>query len=77
MKRPSLKKEEIKIQTQKNIGIKKDETFQRHKDLKQEINTLIRNINMKFDFKNFTKEKLFPLETVNHQFIIIFSTLKT
>ena len=77
MKRPSLKKEEIKIQAQKNIGIKKDETFQRHKDLKQEINALIRNINMKFDFKNFIKEKLFPLETVNHQFIIIFSTLKT
>ena len=77
MKRPSLKKEEIKIPTPKNIGIKKDETFQRHKDLKQEINALIRNINMKFDFKNFTKEKLFPLEKVNNKFIIIFSTLKT
>ena len=70
MKRPSLKKEEIKIQTQKNIRIKKDETFQKHKDLKHEINTLIRNINMKFDFKNFTKEKLQPLDLVNQHYII-------
>jgi hypothetical protein len=65
MKRPSLNKEEIKIQVQNNIGIKKDEAFQKHKDLKQEINTIIRNINMKLDFKNITKEKLQPLEIVN------------
>jgi len=65
MKRPSLNKEEIKIQVQNNIGIKKDEAFQNHKDLKQEINTIIRNINMKLDFKNITKEKLQPLEIVN------------
>ena len=64
MKITSLKKEDAKMKTN-NMGLKKDEAFQRHKDLKQEINTIIRNINIKFDFKNFTIEKLQPLEKVS------------
>ena len=64
MKITSLKKEDAKMKTN-NMGLKKDEAFQRHKDLKQEINTIIRNINLKFDFKNFTIEKLQPLEKVS------------
>ena len=64
MKITSVKKENEKIKVN-NLGLRKDEAFQRYKDLRQEINTLIRKINMKFDFKNFTKETLQPLEEVS------------
>ena len=43
---------------------KGDENIQKYKDLKHEVNTIIRNINIKFDFRIFTYEELQHLETV-------------
>ena len=43
----------------------KDDNIQKYNELNQEINKIIRTINMQFNFKNFTKEKLQPLEQVS------------
>jgi len=40
----------------------KDENIPKYNELNQDINKLIRTINMQFDFKNFKKEKLISLK---------------
>ena len=44
---------------------KKDDNIQKYNELNQEINKLVRTINMQFNFKKFTKENLKPLEGVS------------
>ena len=46
----------------------KDENTLQYDELNSEINRLLRSINMNFDFKNFRKAKLQPLEIVNYIF---------
>ena len=46
----------------------KDENSFQYDELNSEINRLLRSINMNFDFKNFRKAKLQPLEIVNYIF---------
>ena len=48
----------------KKIVVRKDES-QKYKDLKHELNTIIRNINIKFNFQNYSKEKLQSIEIVS------------
>jgi len=57
-------KKELPNIYKKKIVVRKDES-QKYKDLKHELNTIIRNINIKFNFQNFSKEKLQPLEIVS------------
>ena len=47
----------------------KDENIPKYNELNQDINKLIRTINMQFDFKNFKKEKLVSLEKVSILFL--------
>ena len=47
----------------------KDENIPKYNELNQDINKLIRTINMQFDFKNFKKEKLVSLENVSILFL--------
>lgn len=48
----------------KDTSLRRDESFERFRDLKFQINTVIRNITSKFNFENYTNEKLQPLEIV-------------
>ena len=50
----------------------KDENSFQYDELNSEINRLLRSINMNFDFKNFRKAKLQPLEIVIIFFIKMF-----
>ena len=65
--------------SQNNNGIKRTQTnmiISKYNDLNRDISKIIRTINLLFDFKTFTKEKLQPLESVRqHVFIILFSIL--
>ena len=47
----------------------KDENIPKYNELNQDINKLIRTINMQFDFKNFKKEKLISLKEVSILFL--------
>ena len=55
----------IRLKTSKKA---KDENIPKYNELNQEINKLIRTINMQFDFKTFKKEKLQSLERVSIPF---------
>ena len=50
---------------QKTAQRNKDENIQKYNELNQEINKIVRTINMQFNFKNYTKEKLQSLEQVS------------
>ena len=49
----------------KNSQRPKDDELSKYNELNQEISKIIRTINMQFDFKNFKKENLKPLEIVS------------
>jgi hypothetical protein len=57
-------KKELEKNHKRNSYNKIDDNIQKYKNLKHEINSIIRNINIKFNFTKFTKEELQPLETV-------------
>lgn len=59
----TIKKEFPKIY-KKKIVVKKDES-QKYKDYKHQLNTTIRNININFNFQNFSKDKLQQIEIVS------------
>ena len=59
----TIKKEFPKIY-KKKIVVKKDES-QKYKDYKHQLNTIIRNININFNFQNFSKDKLQQNEIVS------------
>ena len=52
-----------------------DDNLSKYNDLNQEINKIIRTINMQFDFKNFKKEKLQSLEVVSTTFYLIINSI--
>ena len=68
MRKTAYNSEKRKNPTSNNLKItqrKKNDNIQKYNELNQEINKLIRTINMQFDFKKFTKESLKPLEKVS------------
>lgn len=51
-----------------NISV---EDMEKYETLNRQLNDIINNINTKFDFINFTKEKLKPIkEVINKKYII-------
>ena len=75
MRRASLVMEKKKNKTSVSLKTsqrQKDENIPKYNELNQDINKLIRTINMQFDFKNFKKEKLISLKEVS----IVLDTLK-
>ena len=62
----------------KYIGIRNDATFKIYLNLKQEINKIIRNINLNLDFNKVSNESLQPLQTVikNNIILQLFEALK-
>ena len=71
MRGPTFLREKKKNPTTSHLKTNpkvKDENIPKYNELNQEINKLIRTINMQFDFKNFTKAKLQPLEKVSIYF---------
>ena len=69
MKNFSILKEVVKNEKNNNNKLRKDESYQQYRDFKHEINTIVRNINIKFNFQDFTKENLQPLEVVSSNFL--------
>lgn len=69
MKNFSILKEVVKNEKNNNNKLRKDESYQQYRDFKHEINTIVRNINIKFKFQDFTKENLQPLEVVSSNFL--------
>ena len=72
MRRASLVMEKKKNKTSVSLKTsqrQKDENIPKYNELNQDINKLIRTINMQFDFKNFKKEKLVSLEKVSILFL--------
>lgn len=69
MKHFAILKEVVKNEKNNNNKLKKDESYQQYRDFKHEINTIVRNINIKFNFQDFTKENLQPLEVVSSNFL--------
>ena len=62
----NIEKRKIPTSTnQRTTQRNKDDNIQKYNELNQEINKIVRTINMQFNFKNFTKEKLQPLEQVS------------
>ena len=59
----------MKNEKNNNNKLRKDESYQQYRDFKHEINTIVRNINIKFNFQDFTKENLQPLEVVSSNFL--------
>ena len=59
----------MKNEKNNNNKLRKDESYQQYRDFKHEINTIVRNINIKFVFQDFTKENLQPLEVVSSNFL--------
>ena len=55
----------------KYIGIRNDATFKIYLNLKQEINKVIRNINLNLDFDKVSNESLQPLQNVIKNNIIL------
>ena len=68
MKNFAILKEVVKNEKNNNNKLRKDESYQQYRDFKHEINTIVRNINIKFNFQDFTKENLQPLEVVSSNF---------
>ena len=68
MKNFAILKEVVKNEKNNNNKLRKDESYQQYRDFKDEINTIVRNINIKFNFQDFTKENLQPLEVVSSNF---------
>ena len=52
-----------------------DDNLSKYNELNQEINKIIRTINIQFDFKNFKKEKLQSLEVVSTTFYLIINSI--
>jgi hypothetical protein len=69
MKHFAILKEVVKNEKNNNNKLRKDESYQQYRDFKHEINTIVRNINIKFNFQDFTKENLQPLEVVSSNFL--------
>ena len=69
MKSFAILKEVVKNEKNNNNKLRKDESYQQYRDFKHEINTIVRNINIKFKFQDFTKENLQPLEVVSSNFL--------
>ena len=69
MKNFAILKEVVKNEKNNNNKLRKDESYQQYRDFKHEINTIVRNINIKFNFQDFTKENLQPLEIVSSNFL--------
>ena len=69
MKNFAILKEVVKNEKNNNNKLRKDESYQQYRDFKDEINTIVRNINIKFNFQDFTKENLQPLEVVSSNFL--------
>jgi hypothetical protein len=69
MKNFAILKELVKNEKNNNNKLRKDESYQQYRDFKHEINTIVRNINIKFKFQDFTKENLQPLEVVSSNFL--------
>jgi hypothetical protein len=69
MKNFAILKEVVKNEKNNNNKLRKDESYQQYRDFKHEINTIVRNINIKFKFQDFTKENLQPLEVVSSNFL--------
>jgi hypothetical protein len=69
MKHFAILKEVVKNEKNNNNKLRKDESYQQYRDFKHEINTIVRNINIKFKFQDFTKENLQPLEVVSSNFL--------
>jgi hypothetical protein len=69
MKNFAILKEVVKNEKNNNNKLRKDESYQQYRDFKHEINTIVRNINIKFNFQDFTKENLQPLEVVSSNFL--------
>ena len=55
---------ERSLTNQNKIILRKDEVYQKYLDIKRQINSVKRNINNKFNFTDFSQEKLLPLEIV-------------
>ena len=70
IKRLSAQYQERKLDL-KYIGLRNDETFKQFINLKQNINRIIRNININLDFNNLTGESSQRLEKVNKNNIIL------
>jgi len=69
MKNFAILKEVVKNEKNNNNKLRKDESYQQYRDFKHEINTIVRNINIKFNFQDFTKENLQQLEVVSSNFL--------
>ena len=72
MRRASLVMEKKKNKTSVSLKTsqrQKDENIPKYNELNQDINKLIRTINMQFDFKNFKKEKIIFLKEVSILFL--------
>jgi len=69
MKNFAILKEVVKNEKNNNNKLRKDESYQQYRDFKHEINTIVRNINIKFKFQDFTKENLQQLELVSSNFL--------
>ena len=69
MKNFAILKEVVKNEKNNNNKLRKDESYQQYRDFKHEINTIVRNINIKFNFQDYTKENLQPLEVVSSNFL--------
>ena len=70
IKRLSAQYQERKLDL-KYIGLRNDETFKQFINLKQNINRIIRNININLELNNLTSENLQRLEKVNKNNIIL------
>ena len=55
---------ERSLTNQNKIILRKDEVYQKYLDIKRQINSVKRNIDNKFNFTDFSQEKLQPLEKV-------------